>query len=309
MCIAVVMDLILGDPLWLPHPVIFIGKLISRIEKYFRTKLKNEKLRIPGFIMVVTVAALSFMIPFLILIICSTNRYLYVAANSLILWTTLAARSLDKAGMEVYAPVAAKDIKEARKKLSYIVGRDTNSLSFKEIIRGDVETIAENTSDGIIAPMIYGLIGGGAMSMMYKGINTMDSMVGYITEKFRYIGFFPAKTDDVFNYLPARVTGILMCISAPMVKGSPAKALKIMIRDRKNHKSPNCAYPEAAAAGAMGIQLGGTNTYFGEVMVKPTMGDADVELTEEHIKKTIRIMYCSEMLLLIIAAVILLIVH
>ncbi|MPN40206.1 Cobalamin biosynthesis protein CbiB [bioreactor metagenome] len=137
--------------------------------------------------------------------------------------------------------------------------------------------------------------------MMYKGINTMDSMLGYMNEKFRYIGFFPAKTDDVFNFIPARITGALMCIVAPLLGGNIMGTFKIMIRDRKNHKSPNCAYPEAATAGALKIQLGGTNSYFGEVMYKPTIGEPIKELAVNHIFQTGKLMYLTEVLLLILA--------
>ena len=301
MIIAVILDFILGDPSWLPHPIIYIGKLISKIENLFRKKFENEKLKWPGLIMVIIVCACSFIIPFVILKLLKINIYLYIIGNSLILWTTLAAKSLHKAGVDVYEPIVSKDIEKSRLMLSYIVGRDTSSLSFDEIIRGDVETIAENTSDGVIAPLLYGLIGGAPLAMLYKGVNTMDSMVGYLNEKYKYIGFFPAKIDDVFNFIPARITGVFMCLSAPFVKGNIVESFKIMIRDRKNHKSPNCAYPEGATAGALKIQLGGTNTYFGEVVVKPTIGDAKIKLEAFHIKKAIVLMYASEILLLAFA--------
>lgn len=295
--LAILIDFILGDPSWLPHPIIYIGKLISKVEKFFRRRYENERLKLPGLFMVIIVAGTAYLLPFVILMLCKSYIYLYIVVNTLILWTTLAAKCLHQAGMEVYYPLKEKNLGEARIKLSYIVGRDTSSLKEEEIIRGDVETIAENTSDGIIAPMVYGLLGGAPLAMLYKGINTMDSMVGYLNEKFRYIGFFPAKIDDVFNFIPARITGILMCLCAFTVKGSIINSFKIMIRDRKNHKSPNCAYPEAATAGALNIQLGGTNTYFGEVIVKPTMGDGKVPLSEDHIKKAVVLMYGSEVLL------------
>ncbi len=302
MFFAAIIDFIVGDPLWLPHPIIYIGKLISKLEKIFRGKCKSEKgLKLCGGFIVIIVAVSTYLIPYMLLYVARINIYVFHGLNILLLWTTLAAKSLYNAGVDVYRPLIKGDIEEARVKLSYIVGRDTKELSEHEIIRATVETISENTSDGIIAPIIYGIVGGAPLAMMYKGINTMDSMLGYMNEKFRYIGFFPAKTDDVFNFIPARITGVLMCIVAPLLGGNIIGTFKIMIRDRKNHKSPNCAYPEAATAGALKIQLGGTNSYFGEVMYKPTIGEPIKELAVEHIFQTGKLMYLTEVLLLILA--------
>lgn len=302
--IAVVIDWIIGDPYWFPHPVIYIGRLIRFLEKGARRYSKNNfQLKCFGGGIVLIVSIVSFMIPFSVLKIAKTEPILYHIVNIFILWTTLAARSLHIEGKKVYSSLKGRDIKDARIKLSYIVGRDTTQLSEKELIRADVETISENTSDGIIAPLFYALIGGAPLAMMYKGINTMDSTLGYLNEKYRYIGFFSAKIDDLFNLLPARLTGIFMCVAAPLVKGNIIESFKIMIRDRKNHKSPNCAYPEAATAGALRVQLGGSNIYFGEVMEKPTIGDKIRELDKEDINKTIILMYASEIILVIIGTV------
>lgn len=296
--IAMIIDFILGDPSWLPHPIIYIGKLIGKLEKIFRKRFENNyKLKICGGLMVIIVCFTTYIIPYILLRFSMINIYLFHILNILIIWTTLAAKSLKKAAMEVYDGLEKDDINEARLKLSYIVGRDTENLTKEEIIRADVETVAENTADGIIAPMFYAIIGGAPLAMMYKGVNTMDSMVGYLNEKFKNIGFFPAKVDDVFNFIPARITGILMCLMAFVVKGNILKAFKIMIRDRKNHKSPNCAYPEAATAAALKIQLGGTNVYFGETIYKPTIGDKVKELEPIDIKNTIKLMYASEIFL------------
>jgi adenosylcobinamide-phosphate synthase len=300
--LAVILDFILGDPIWLPHPIIYIGKLIGFLERWLRKHFpNNDKLKWTSLFMVFVVCAITYMVPYLLLKLSIINNIVFIAVNTLIIWTTLAAKSLHLAGIEVYNVLVKEDIEEARVKLSYIVGRDTTSLSKDEIIRGDVETIAENTSDGIIAPIIYAIIGGAPLAMMYKGINTMDSMVGYLNEKYKNIGFFPANIDDIVNFIPARLTGILMCFTAWVVNGKINTAFKIMMRDRKNHKSPNCAYPEGATAGALSIQLGGTNTYFGEVVEKQTIGDAIVPLSHEHIKKSIVLMYSSEILLVILS--------
>jgi len=151
--------------------------------------------------------------------------------------------------------------------------------------------------------MFYAILGGAPLAMMYKGVNTMDSMLGYLNEKFKYIGFFPAKVDDLFNLIPARLTGILMCLTSFVVGGNIEDSFRIMIRDRKNHKSPNCAYPEAAAAGAMKIQLGGTNVYFGEIVYKPTLGDRIKSLEARDIKQSIKLMYSSEILLVLVSLI------
>ncbi|ADK16248.1 Cobalamin biosynthesis protein CbiB [Clostridium ljungdahlii DSM 13528] len=303
--IAVVIDWIIGDPYWFPHPVIYIGKLISYLDKKGRKLCKKEEsLKAFGGLIVFLVAFVSFIVPFAVLLLLRKNVILYNIVNTFIIWTTISAKCLAVEAKKVYYALKKEDIEDARTKLSYIVGRDTSSLSSQEIIRADVETVAENTSDGVIAPLIYAAIFGAPLAMLYKGINTMDSMLGYMNEKYRYIGFFPAKVDDVFNFIPSRITGVLMCISAFVVKGNPFKSFKIMIRDRKNHKSPNCAYPEAAAAGAMRIQLGGTNVYFGQVVYKPTIGDRLMELSFKHIGQCIIIMYFTEILFMILCGIV-----
>ncbi|GAA0182754.1 adenosylcobinamide-phosphate synthase CbiB [Clostridium sediminicola] len=295
--IAIILDWLIGDPRWFPHPIIYIGRFIGYLEKRTRKLAKNNKeLKTLGLAIVITVAGISFAIPFLILNLLKFNSVLFHIVNIMILWTTIAAKCLHQEAGKVSYALNDNDLEDARLKLSYIVGRDTKELTENEIIRADVETVAENTADGIIAPLFYAIIGGAPLAMLYKAINTMDSMLGYKNEKFKDIGFFPAKIDDVFNFIPARITGILISLSAPVVKGNIIESMKIMIRDRKNHKSPNCAYPEGAAAGAIRIQLGGINTYFGEKVYKPTIGDEFNSLNAKHIMETIKLMYCSEIL-------------
>lgn len=304
--IATILDFIIGDPYWFPHPVIYIGKLIRFLENKGREKISNKyNLKKYGLFIVITVCLLTFSIPYVLLLILKPFPYVYHLVNILILWTTIAAKCLHVEGKKIYYSLEKNDIEDARVKLSYIVGRDTTQLSKNEIIRADVETIAENASDGIIAPLFYAMIGGAPLAMMYKGINTMDSMLGYMNEKYKDIGFFPAKIDDVLNFIPARLTGALMCFVSPIVRGNIINSFKIMIRDRKNHKSPNCAYPEGACAGALRVQLGGTNVYFGEVMKKPTIGDKIVELDNIHIDDSIKLMYGAEVLFLIVYTILL----
>jgi len=301
---AIFVDWIIGDPYKFPHPVIYIGKLILYLEVKGRRLYKNEKnLKLWGGIIVLIVGMVSFLIPFILLVILRKNIILYQIVNIFLIWTTISARCMAVEAKKVYHALKKGNIIDARAKLSNIVGRDTVGLNNKEIIRASVETVAENTSDGVIAPLIYAVFGV-PFAILYKGINTMDSMLGYMNKKYRYIGFFPAKVDDIFNFIPARITGIFICISASVVKGNIFYAFKIMMRDRKNHKSPNCAYPEGAAAGAMRIQLGGTNKYFGELIHKPTIGDNSVELNFNHIKESIKLMYFSEINLMVFFAVI-----
>ncbi|MDD3225498.1 MAG: adenosylcobinamide-phosphate synthase CbiB [Clostridium sp.] len=299
--VAVIIDYLIGDPYGFPHPVIYIGRLIRLLEKLGRKTCKNNRaLKCFGLIIVIIICSVSYIVPFLILKV--THRFVILnhILNITILWTVLAAKSLKTEAMKVYKNLKENDINEAKKSLSYIVGRDTKDLSENEIIRADVETVAENTSDGVIAPMIFAVLGGAPLAMLYKGVNTMDSMLGYKNKKYYYIGFFPAKVDDVFNFIPARITGVLMCIVSPIVGGNIVKSFKIMIRDRKNHKSPNCAYPEAAASGALKVQLGGINSYFGEIMEKPTIGDKINKLNVKNIKCVCILMYATEILFLFI---------
>jgi len=303
--IAMIIDFIIGDPAWFPHPIIYIGKLINSLDKRVRSICKSEKaLKLGGGIIVIIVALTCFLIPFTVLKLTRGVPLLHHILNIIILWTTLAARCLHKEGIKIYYSLKRNDLEDTRLKLSYIVGRDTKELTEKEIIRADVETIAENTSDGVIAPLLFAMIGGAPLAMLYKGINTMDSMLGYMNEKYKDIGFFPAKTDDVFNYIPARITGIIMCIVSPIVKGNIFFSFKIMLRDRKNHKSPNCGYPESAAAGALKIQIGGINKYFGEVFYKPTIGDKIKELNLSNIINTIKLMYAAEITTFLMGALI-----
>ena len=295
--IAIVVDFIIGDPYGFPHPVIYMGKFISTLEKYFRKKAKNDKelKKYGGFIFLILILTI-YITTFVIVSIFSFNKILYILVNSFLLYTTVAAKCLKVESEKVYKALEDEDINKARLMLSYIVGRDTTTLEESEIVRAAVETVAENTSDGVIAPLFYGIIGGAPLAMMYKAINTMDSMLGYLTEKYKYIGYFPAKLDDIANFIPARITGIAMCISSPIVGGNIIRAVRVMIRDRKNHKSPNCAYPEGAAAGAMDIRLGGTNIYFGEVIEKPTIGDNIKPINRMHIKECNKLMIVSEIL-------------
>lgn len=299
--IGYIIDLIIGDPYSFPHPVIYIGKLIKCLENNIRKIFKKEKyLKFAGFILWFITVGTTYLLTYLIIKLSKFNSITFLIVNSFIIYTTLATKCLKDEAIKIYDILKSGDIYESRKQLSYIVGRDTSSLNEAEIIRATVETVAENTVDGIISPMFYAFIGGAPLAMAYKAINTLDSMVGYKNDKYINLGFASAKIDDIANYIPARVCIIFMTIASLILRFNYKNCFKISIRDRKNHKSPNCAYPEGAVAGALGIQLGGTNIYFGKPVYKPTIGDKYREIEIEDIKKTNKIMYLSSILSLII---------
>ncbi len=307
--IGYIIDLIIGDPYSFPHPVIYIGKLIKVVENNIRKIFKDEKhLKLAGFILWFITVGLTYLVTYLIIRISKFSMITFLIVNSFIIYTTLATKCLKDEAVKIYNVLKSGDIKESRKQLSYIVGRDTSNLNEAEIIRATVETVAENTVDGIISPIFYVFIGGAPLAMAYKAVNTLDSMVGYKNDKYINLGFASAKIDDIANYIPARICVIFMTLASFVLRFDYKRCFKIAIRDRKNHKSPNCAYSEGAVAGALGIQLGGTNIYFGKPVYKPTIGDKDREIEIEDIKKTNKIMYISSILSLIIFTLIFLLI-
>lgn len=295
------LDLIIGDPYSFPHPVRFIGKLISFVEKQIRKIATSDKaLKIASFFLWFVVVGVTLGSTSIVLRLFQFNKIAYFLVNSILIYTTLATKCLKDESEKIYKVLKTGDLDKSRIQLSYIVGRDTTNLSEKEIVRATVETVAENTVDGIIAPLFYGFIGGAPLAMAYKAINTLDSTVGYKNDKYYYLGFASAKIDDIANYIPARLGVILLSIGSLFVGFNFKDALKIGIRDRKNHKSPNCAFSEGAVAGALGIQLGGTNVYFGKEVYKPTIGDKKREIEIEDIVRTNKIMYSSSIISIII---------
>lgn len=297
--IAVILDYLIGDPEYALHPIRLMGKIIIGEEKLIRRKVTSPfGLRVSGLIVVVLNLAIGFFVPFYILKITSRIPLIYRLTNIYFIYSAIAGRCLSDEAKKIYYALN-KSLEEARHRLSFIVGRDTLKLNEQEILRATVETVAENTSDGVIAPLFYIMVFGAPLGMVYKFVNTMDSMLGYKNKKYKDLGFFPAKTDDVFNFIPARLTGVLMCISS-IRKYDVKRGFKIMIRDRKNHKSPNCAYPEGAVAGLLGVQLGGSNFYNGELVIKPTIGDNYRELTKNDIQASVDILYRTLTLSLIL---------
>lgn len=298
------LDLIIGDPYSFPHPVRYIGKLISIVEKQIRKITSSDKgLKIAGFFLWFIVVGATFGITTLVLQLFKFNKLAYFIVNTILIYTTLATKCLKDESVKIYKVLKTGDLEKSRIQLSYIVGRDTTNLNEKEIVRATVETVAENTVDGIIAPLFYGFIGGAPLAMAYKAVNTLDSTVGYKNDKYYYLGFASAKIDDIANYIPARLGVILLPLGSLFTGFNFKDALKIGIRDRKNHKSPNCAFSEGAVAGALGIQLGGTNVYFGKEVYKPTIGDKTREIEFEDIVRTNKIMYSSSIISIIIFTV------
>lgn len=354
--IAYFIDLVAGDPYWLPHPVRFIGWLVKKYEGLLRrmigdrpaavsqggrfpmthsdnpsakvgtrsingagisetaettgSKKAFEKIagrrRIAGGILMLAVTATTFLAAFLILKIAwLIHPIAYHIVNIYLIYTALATKCLAVEAGKVHEALATSDLAEARKRVGMLVGRETEHLNEGEITRAVIETTAENTVDGIVSPLFYATIGtffglGAPLAYAFKAISTLDSMVGYMNDKYVDFGRVSARTDDAANFIPARLSGLLIPFSALLCGLNMKKSFAIMKRDRRNHKSPNCAYPEAAFAGALGIRLGGTNIYFGRPVEKPTIGDPDKEAATEDIKKSVRLMYASSFVSLLL---------
>lgn len=302
--IGYIMDLIIGDPYSFPHPVRYIAKLIKLTENKIRKIAKTDKdLKKGGFILWFVTVGITYLVTYLIVKLSSFIPGGLLIVNSLLIYTTLATKCLKDEAVKIYKVLKTGDIEKSRIQLSYIVGRDTKHLDEGEIIRATIETVVENTVDGIIAPMFYAFIGGAPLAMAYKAINTLDSTVGYKNEKYKDLGFASAKIDDIANYIPARISVLLMMVGSLILGYDYKNSSKIAIRDRKNHKSPNCAYPEGAVAGALGVQLGGTNIYFGQAVYKPTIGDKIRDIEIDDILKTNKIMYATSITSMVIFTV------
>lgn len=294
-----ILDLMIGDPRWMCHPVCVIGNAITYLEKKIRRIFPETKKGqlYGGILEVILICLLAGGIPFAVLY----GLYKVFPLAGFLLETfwcyqLLAVKSLKTESMKVYEKLRNGSLEEARYAVSMIVGRDTESLSEEGVTKAAVETIAENTSDGIIAPMFYMAIGGVPLMFLYKGINTMDSMLGYKNDKYLYFGRFAAKLDDVVNYIPARISGWLMVAASCFVKMDVKNAAKIYRRDKRNHASPNSAQTEAAMAGALDIQLAGNAYYFGKLYEKPTIGDAVRPVEVEDIRKANRLLYATAIL-------------
>lgn len=293
---GLLLDLLFGDPVWLYHPVRLIGNWISWAERQLR-KVCGSHLMAAGGVLWVMTALMAFLIPFALLALAG---WLHPALRFLLetFWCfqILAARSLSSESRKVYEKLKESDLPGARRAVSMIVGRDTEKLTEEGVTKAAVETVAENTSDGVTAPLIYMMIGGAPLGFLYKAVNTMDSMLGYKNDRYLYFGRIPAKMDDIFNYIPARITGLLMTTAAFLTGLDGKNAWKIYRRDRRKHASPNAAQTESVCAGALGVQLAGDAVYFGKVYKKEFIGDALRRIEPEDILRARRLMYAAEFL-------------
>lgn len=301
--IGFILDLIFGDPQWLPHPVRFIGIMISKgeliIRKIFKKSRKGEL--VGGVLLSILVIAISFALPILILWLAGmVSVYLRIAINAIFCYQILATKCLRVESMRVYKYLKIGDMANSRKYLSWIVGRDTDKLDEVQITKAAVETVAENTSDGVIAPLIFIVIGGAPLGFLYKAVNTLDSMIGYKNDKYMYFGRFAARLDDVLNFIPAIISGFMM-IAASFFLGLNAKnALHMYKRDRHNHASPNSAKTEAVCAGALDIQLAGDSYYFGKLVKKQTIGDDNRPVVITDIPLANKLMYMTAILSVVV---------
>lgn len=297
------LDLIVGDPYFLPHPIRLIGKLIEKMETILR-RIFGETQRgqlLGGIVLAALVPAVSFAVSWAILLLAGrVHPLLSLAVECVMCYQILAVKALKTESMKVYDRLENGTIGEARKAVSMIVGRDTQQLSAEQVAKATVETIAENTSDGTVAPMLFMAVGGAPLGFLYKAVNTMDSMVGYKNDRYLYFGRAAAYLDDIANFIPARLSGILM-IAASALLGMDAKgAARIFWRDRGNHASPNSAQTEAVCAGALQIQLAGDAYYFGKLYPKQTIGDRIRSIENQDIRRANRLLYGTAVLCLLL---------
>jgi len=307
---AFLLDLAMGDPRFITHPVVLIGKVIEKGEQILRKiTVGPGSEKIAGAVLTVFVVLTTYLTVFMIIkLFYSINLWLGVIVNVWVLSMTLAAKGLAAAAKEIQGFLNKEELPKARKAVSMVVGRDTDNLSGQEIIRATIETVAENLVDGIIAPLFYALIGGAPLAMAYKAVNTLDSMIGYKNARYLNFGWFAAKLDDVANYLPARLVIPLLLAAASLLKLDTRSAFAALRRDASKHPSPNGGIPESLVAGALGIQLGGLNYYFGKPSLRAVMGDRKRDMTISDISVTNNLMLLTSSLALVVGTVYLLVI-
>ena len=301
--LGAVIDILIGDPHFLPHPVVLMGKLITLLEKLLRRVFPKTKRgeNIAGGVLWIIVAAVSFLVPAALLMLCyHFSKWLGFAIESMMCWQCLAARSLCRESMTVKNALDTGDIEASRRAVSMIVGRDTAALDEKGVARAAVETVAENTSDGVIAPLIFLAIGGGALGMLYKAVNTMDSMLGYVEEPYKNFGLVPAKLDDVFNFIPARLSALIMLLAGGVAGFDMKNGFRIFRRDRYKHASPNSAQTESVMAGLLRLRLAGDAFYHGVLHNKEYIGDPLRQIETNDIKRANIIMFVTAFISLIV---------
>ena len=299
---AFLVDIVVGDPRSRMHPVVLVGNLISSLEKflYHEADTDNKKM-VKGALLAAFVLVFAYHMAYLLVQLSSQagNPLLDTMVQALILSFTISPRSLSEAGRELFQLLEDGNLEKARFKVGWIVGRDTDKLSPAEVTRATVETIAENTVDGVIAPLFFFAVGGVPLAVLYRAANTMDSMLGYKNDRYLFFGRVPARLDDSLNYIPARICGVLFVLSAMLLGFDYRAAWRIMLRDARKHPSPNGGWAEASVAGALGIRLGGYNSYFGKQHFRAYMGDPLKELQQGNIMECIRLMYSASILFLL----------
>ncbi len=322
--IAFFLDLLIGDPRWFPHPVKVMGRAIEFLERLLRRSLTSSRGNDPASVRqalpvrrretlagIVLTGVIVFGAYFITYGILSIGKYLGemwgVAVGTIIIYFSLSTRDLMKEAKGIVSMLESGRIAEARESLSRIVGRDTGELDEEQITKACVETVAENSVDGIMAPIFYAVIGGPALVMAYKAVNTLDSMVGYRNTRYLHLGWASARLDDVANYIPARIAAIVLPLSAWMCGASFSRSIRIIKRDGQKHPSPNSGIPEAAVAGALGIRLGGVSVYGGVVSERPFIGDADEKVVVDNIRSTINIVFVASVLSLFTAIMVLMV--
>ena len=301
--IGFLMDLLLGDPRSIPHPVVLIGKVIDALERLLRRLCPKSPRgeRAAGAILWGITVLCAALLPALVLWLCGLiSPWLALAADSVMCWQILAAKSLRDESMKVYTALESGDIAASRHAVSMIVGRDTAGLDDAAVTRAAVETVAENTSDGVVAPLLFIAIGGAPLGFFYKAVNTMDSMLGYVEPPYRHIGLVPAKADDVANFIPARLSALLMLAAGGLMGLDVREGWRIFRRDRYRHASPNSAQTESVCAGLLGVRLAGDAWYHGVLHKKEHIGDGQREIEHEDIPRACRLMYITALLALVL---------
>lgn len=292
---AFLLDLLVGDPRWIPHPVVLIGKAIEKLERLSRRISQNAAaLKITGVLTAAIIVAGSWGLTWLLLRwVFNLNYWAGAVLSIWLISTTIAARGLAGAAGEIYILLQSGNLAEARRKVGMIVGRDTGNMESGCVIRASVETVAENIVDGVVAPLFYAFIGGAPLAMAYRAVNTLDSMLGYKNERYINFGMASARLDDIANYIPARLTGLFLLAAVWLFRMDVKGSLGAILRDASGHPSPNSGITEAAVAGALGVRLGGMNYYNGCGSFRAYMGKDLTPLEPGHIKQTIRLMYLS----------------
>lgn len=292
---AYVVDIAFGEPRWVPHPVVLIGRLIAYLDKQvFKENLGRAQKRFIGAVVVAFVVSISALITWGIVYLASLiNGILGFVVSILLISTTIATRGLIDSAKDVAASLEKNDLEEAREKVGRIVGRDTGNMKRRDIVRATIESVAENSVDGVIAPIIYALIGGAPLAMAYKAVNTLDSMIGYKNERYEDFGWAAARFDDIVNYIPARISVLILAVAALFVRKDAVKAVKTALRDGRNHASPNSGLPEATVAGAFDLKLGGTNYYAGVPRKTGSIGDGKGALMGKHISEVVMLVFIA----------------